>query len=399
MRHDSAICPTKQGAVSTRTTNSEWALVAASPHACLTHYILGNSCIIHFHTACLLRRSTHMTSSPHTVSVVIPAYRCRDTLLDVLAAIRAQTLTPAEVIVVDDCSPDALEQLLAPVLHEITYLRNTRNLGLSKSYNRGLRTATSEYLLTLHSDCILAPDYIATLCRTLSAHPDIGVATGRSYHRDFSALPLTEQLFNILNLISTGEQGRAPAEDVVFIEGKADLFRTNELTAMNYFSEALTLTAEDQDLSARYRLRGFRLLQNNEAIFHSRNNGTQDSLWKVLRKQFTYAKGQAYILLTYGLYAVKPSTRERNYRVFHRASQLISTLVCTASLLASFLWPCFLLIALTLLTVRAVYYVAMAYPMKWPHRLVVVPTGFIADALYSIGLTYGAALFCLTRKA
>jgi len=40
------------------------------------------------------------------VSVVIPCYRCQGTLGRALASVAAQTWPPAEVIVVDDGSPE-----------------------------------------------------------------------------------------------------------------------------------------------------------------------------------------------------------------------------------------------------------------------------------------------------
>ena len=46
------------------------------------------------------------------VSVVIPCYRCADTIARALASVAAQTLVPEEVILVEDGSPDStLERL------------------------------------------------------------------------------------------------------------------------------------------------------------------------------------------------------------------------------------------------------------------------------------------------
>ena len=49
------------------------------------------------------------------VSVIIPCFRCTKTIARALASVAAQTLRPAEVILVDDASGDGTRA----VLHEL----------------------------------------------------------------------------------------------------------------------------------------------------------------------------------------------------------------------------------------------------------------------------------------
>jgi GT2 family glycosyltransferase len=338
-------------------------------------------------------------STPPTISVIIPAFRCRDSIADVLCSLQTQTLPPAEIIVVDDCSPDRLEEPLAPFRHSIIYLRNPCNMGLSRTYNRGLRAAKGTYVLTLHSDCVLSPDYIALVWETLSTHSDVAAVTGQYIFHEFQKMTITDQLFTTLNLLPTQTLCSSSTEEIAFIEGKADLFRTSEIKALGLFDERLSLTAEDQDLSARYRLIGYRFLQNNNALFSSKYNGTQDSLWKVLRKQFSYAQGQMYVLMKYGTYAFRTTTRNRNLRAWHRLSQVVTTLLTLGLSAAACLWPAATLGLLTLIAVRAAYYLWIAAPMSVPTRILAIPTGLLADPLYTMGLLRGLILFWLRGQA
>ncbi|HEY1138604.1 MAG TPA: glycosyltransferase, partial [Lysobacter sp.] len=49
------------------------------------------------------------------VSVIVPCYRCADTIAASVASIAAQSLPPQEVLLVDDCSGDGTVQALRAV--------------------------------------------------------------------------------------------------------------------------------------------------------------------------------------------------------------------------------------------------------------------------------------------
>ena len=96
------------------------------------------------------------------VSAVIPCYRCKDTIDAAVASIAAQTLPPAEVILVDDCGRDGtLETLheLASVYPPgwVKVVSQPTNGGPSCARNAGWRTATQEYVAFLDADDSWAP--------------------------------------------------------------------------------------------------------------------------------------------------------------------------------------------------------------------------------------------------
>lgn len=90
------------------------------------------------------------------VSVVIPCYRCRDTIDRAINSIIAQTSQPIEVILVDDASGDgtldklkALEQQYPSWIKVISLLTNS---GAGSARNAGWRLATQPYIAFLDSD-------------------------------------------------------------------------------------------------------------------------------------------------------------------------------------------------------------------------------------------------------
>ncbi|HVI58793.1 MAG TPA: glycosyltransferase family 2 protein [Luteimonas sp.] len=91
------------------------------------------------------------------VSVVVPCFRCAATIGEAVASIAAQTLRPAEVLLVDDCSGDdtvdALHRLAA--MHEPGWIRVVAlpaNGGPSRARNAGWQEATQPYIAFLDAD-------------------------------------------------------------------------------------------------------------------------------------------------------------------------------------------------------------------------------------------------------
>ena len=87
------------------------------------------------------------------VSVVIPAYRCGDTLCQAIDSALAQNV-PLEVLVVDDCPEAPVEEAVQkyqgnPV---VQYFQNHKNLGAAGSRNRAVALAKAPYVAFLDGD-------------------------------------------------------------------------------------------------------------------------------------------------------------------------------------------------------------------------------------------------------
>ena len=57
-----------------------------------------------------------------------------------------------EVILIDDASTDETPDFLATISEKCRVVRNSENLGFSKSNNRGAKVATGDLLLFLNND-------------------------------------------------------------------------------------------------------------------------------------------------------------------------------------------------------------------------------------------------------
>lgn len=91
----------------------------------------------------------------YLVSVVIPAYNCANYISHALDSALMQDV-PLEIIVINDCSKDDLEQVLQPYLKLpcVHYAKNDRNIGVAETRNRGVAMAKGDYIAFLDADDI-----------------------------------------------------------------------------------------------------------------------------------------------------------------------------------------------------------------------------------------------------
>ncbi|MEW1582188.1 bifunctional glycosyltransferase family 2 protein/CDP-glycerol:glycerophosphate glycerophosphotransferase [Streptomyces microflavus] len=108
-------------------------------------------------------------------SVIVPAFRVQAYLHACLDSVLDQSFKDYEIIVVDDCSPDAC----GPIADEyarrdprVTALHLPRNSGLGPARNAGMERATGDYLIFLDGDDTLLPEALRTIADRLGATGD-----------------------------------------------------------------------------------------------------------------------------------------------------------------------------------------------------------------------------------
>lgn len=119
------------------------------------------------------------TARPRThVSVIIPTYNRAKLLPHTLAAIRAQALPPAEIIVVDDGSTDSTPSLLADLAPEICTIQ-VPNGGDRVARNVGIEATTGDFVAFCDSDGVWHPRFLAEMAHLWQAEPALTAAFGK----------------------------------------------------------------------------------------------------------------------------------------------------------------------------------------------------------------------------
>ena len=117
-----------------------------------------------------------------SVSVVIPAYKAARTINRAVESVFGQTREPAEVLVVDDGSPDGadLAAALARYGDRVTLLRKP-NGGAASARNHGIERARGSVIGFLDADDYWEPDKLERQLDLLDRHPEVGLTASRWY--------------------------------------------------------------------------------------------------------------------------------------------------------------------------------------------------------------------------
>jgi glycosyltransferase involved in cell wall biosynthesis len=110
------------------------------------------------------------------VSIVIPTYNQAHFIGEALDSALAQTRPADEILVVDNGSTDRTADVVRSY-PAVGYIRQD-NQGVCGSSNRGIREATGDYLVLLHSDDHLLPRHLEASLRAFRDRPEAAFVCG-----------------------------------------------------------------------------------------------------------------------------------------------------------------------------------------------------------------------------
>ncbi len=116
-------------------------------------------------------------------SICIPAYKSQF-LNECIRSILEQSNGDFELIVLNDCSPEPVGQIVASFTDtRIQYHENESNVGgvrLTDNWNKCLSLAQGQYIMVMGDDDRLEPDYLEEFSRLIVAYPGLDVYHCRS---------------------------------------------------------------------------------------------------------------------------------------------------------------------------------------------------------------------------
>ncbi|WP_326686061.1 MULTISPECIES: glycosyltransferase family 2 protein [unclassified Streptomyces] len=196
------------------------------------------------------------------MTVIVPAHNEEAGLPATLESIRAQTVPPGQVIVVDDASQDGTGEVARA--YGVEVLRPPANLGSkAKAQNYALPHCRGDLVLAVDADTVLAPDYIEQLLPAFD-DPSVVVAAGNVQTR--FARTVWERGRSVEYLF--GFHWNRPIQERVnspmVCSGCCSAFRREELTAAGGFPEATIV--EDMDYTWSQQISGRRARYVSDAV-------------------------------------------------------------------------------------------------------------------------------------
>ena len=113
------------------------------------------------------------------VSIIMPSYNTGRFIAETIRSVLAQTYENWEIIIIDDCSTDNTDEVVAQFLGDkrIKYFKNEKNSGAAVSRNRALREAKGKWIAFLDSDDLWTPDKL---------EKQVGVMEKNGYHFSYT---------------------------------------------------------------------------------------------------------------------------------------------------------------------------------------------------------------------
>lgn len=129
------------------------------------------------------------------ISVVMPNYNTTiENLNEAVKSILAQTYTNFEFIILDDCSTNGSYEWLAGIEDSrVRLFKNEKNMGITKTLNKGFRYARGKYIARMDSDDIALPTRFEKQIQYMEKNPSVIVCgTSVEYFGDESRIEVRE---------------------------------------------------------------------------------------------------------------------------------------------------------------------------------------------------------------
>jgi len=198
----------------------------------------------------------------------------------------AITNLEAEIIVVDNHSPDDSCTMVKSLFPEVVLIENKVNYGFSKGNNQGVDKARGEYVCILNPDVVVAEDTFELLLDFAESQSNLGIIGCRLVDGSGKFLPESKRnipfpkiaLKKLLgypkdyyaNHIGEFEIGKSPIFVGAFMLMKKDVFNQ-----VNGFDEDYFMYGEDIDLSHRIHKLGYdNIYMGGTTVIHFKGEST-----------------------------------------------------------------------------------------------------------------------------
>ncbi|MFH1610856.1 MAG: glycosyltransferase family 2 protein [Patescibacteria group bacterium] len=267
-----------------------------------------------------------MQKNETTLSICIVTWNSEKYLRELFQSIFKQTVLQKEkypiklsVNVVDSGSQDGSMEFLTKKYPEVHVLRNTHNLGFSRSYNQSIRMSKTEYILVINADIVLEEDFIEKALNQIK-NPEysgekIGAVVGKLYRGHF-VLSNGNEICDIQKTktidsfgieikrnrrfvnIGEGEEDKGQynnLKEIFGFSGACVMFRRQGLEdvkySAEYFDEDFFAYKEDIDLSWRLQIAGYKIMFVQEAkAYHFRSLQDKNAKYTNVKIARSYKK-------------------------------------------------------------------------------------------------------------
>ena len=223
------------------------------------------------------------------ITVYIPAYNVARFLPTAIESLLAQTLEPAEIMVIDDGSKDDSAGV-ARRYPQVAVVRHEHNSGLAAARNTAFRAARGEFVASLDADCVAEPTWLEKLSQHLTEKK---IAGAGGFLREGVRDSIADR-WRAAHMRQ--EWGAAPVRNPKFLFGCNNIFKRAAVLEAGGYDETMRTNGEDCELSRRLYAKDWELIYDPAAqATHLRCDSVKsilDTYWRWWRTGVNaYASG------------------------------------------------------------------------------------------------------------
>lgn len=212
---------------------------------------------------------------PLMADIVIPTRMGRAWLPGCLAALRAQTAPPGQIIVVDNASEDgSAEWLAAQPDPNLRVIRNAANAGFAAACNQGIRASDAAFVALLNDDTEPEPRWLEQLLAGAQSSSRVGSVACLMVFANNPEITQSAGIAIDRAAIAWDRLGGQPAAsapaqtacEVFGASGGAALYQREMLDQIGLFDERFFAYLEDVDLAWRAQRAGWRCVYQPGAV-------------------------------------------------------------------------------------------------------------------------------------
>jgi len=224
------------------------------------------------------------------LTIVVVTWHNAADLPPLFSSLASARAAGAELVVVDNASPDDTTAVVRTLVPDATLIANIVNRGFAAGANQGLAASHRPFVLFLNPDTIVAPETLPRVLAYLEALPAVGVVGCRTLNEDGTPQRTVDRFHSVRGLVAEtlrGDRGghgtprgTAPTQSglVDWVYGSFLLGRRAVLAAVGGFDEAYEMYGEDIDLCHRLREAGYGVAYCAEAtVVH---HGNRSGAWR-----------------------------------------------------------------------------------------------------------------------
>jgi poly-beta-1,6-N-acetyl-D-glucosamine synthase len=214
------------------------------------------------------------------IAVIVPAYNEADHVADTVRSLRAQTIAPDEIVVVDDCSTDGTGDVARAA--GATVIRPPSNTGSKAgAQSFALRTVDTEFTMAIDADTVLEPHAIELAMEEMD-DSSVAATCGFVIPRRVRSIWERGRYIEYLLAFTFFKRIQDYFTKPLISSGCFSIYRTDVLRRVGGWSNRTM--AEDMDLTwTLYRL-GWKVRFAPRAVCYPVEPATFDVLTKQLRR-------------------------------------------------------------------------------------------------------------------